>query len=344
MNPDRLVRRAIARLGLSIEQEVTPDLPDLSIQAHAHAGFSQIEITTSAPTSLPVKKPISVYNLLSGYVELQQPATTRDLDILLKGKNSPPSAQALKELLANYADTVFKKRVSVLDILEEHKDIEISLSTFLQMLPPMRIRQYSISSSPLWNPQRLSLTISVVDAPPLSGRDEPYLGVASTYLSGLRAGDKVQLSVRVSNAAFHPPADPTVPLVMICAGSGLAPMRGFIQERAQQKLAGREVAKSLLFYGCRKPTEDFLYGDSELKEWSALDVVDIRPAFSRSTGDSKGCHYVQECVPKSVPYTCIFNLTVFTPFSRLLHDQDDVMEAFNTGAKVRISHPLCFSR
>ncbi|KAI0770686.1 fatty acid hydroxylase [Fomes fomentarius] len=293
VNPDRLVRRAIARLGLSIEQE--------------------IEITTSAPTSLPVKKPISVYNLLSGYVELQQPATTRDLDILFKGKNSPASAQALKELLENYADTVFKKRVSVLDILEEHKDIEISLSTFLQMLPPMRIRQYSISSSPLWNPQRLSLTISVVDAPPLSGRDEPYLGVASTYLSGLRAGDKVQLSVRVSNAAFHPPADPTVPLVMICAGSGLAPMRGFIQERAQQKLAGREVAKSLLFYGCRNPAEDFLYGESELKEWSALGVVDIRPAFSRSTGDSKGCHYVQD---------------------RLLHDQDDVMEAFNAGAKI----------
>ncbi|KAI0754469.1 fatty acid hydroxylase [Daedaleopsis nitida] len=293
VNPDRLVRRAIARLGLPVEQEV--------------------EINTSAPTTLPVKKPISIYNLLSGYIELQQPATTRDLDALVKMTASPKSTQAIKDLIASYADTVFKRRLSVLDILEENGDIDISFSAFLKMLPPMRIRQYSISSSPLWNANRVSLTISVVDAPPLSGRDEPYLGVASTYLAGLRAGDKVQLSVRASNAAFHPPADPTVPLVMICAGSGLAPMRGFLQERAMQKLAGREVAQSLLFFGCRTPEDDFLYGDSDLEEWSKLGVVDIRPAFSRSSADSVDCRYVQH---------------------RLSHDREDVIKAFDAGAKI----------
>ncbi|KAI0694739.1 bifunctional P-450/NADPH-P450 reductase [Earliella scabrosa] len=293
VNPDRLVRRAIARLGLSVEHE--------------------IELNSTAPTSLPVKKPISVYNLLSGYVELQQPATTRDLAILLKAKSSTQTAKALQHLAADYAETVFKKRLSVLDILEEHKDIELELSTFLQLLPPMRIRQYSISSSPLWNAQRVSLTVSIVDAPPLSGRDEPYLGVASTYLAGLRPGDKVQLSVRASNAAFHPPADPIVPLVMICAGSGLAPMRGFLQERAMQKLAGREVATSLLFYGCRTPKEDFLYSDSDLKEWRELGVVDIRPAFSRSTAESEGCRYVQD---------------------RLFRDREDAIRAFEAGAKI----------
>lgn len=154
-----------------------------------------------------MKKPITIYNLLSGYVELQQPATTRDIDLLLAAKNSSSSTQALQDLSANYAEKVFKKRLSVLDILEENKDIEISLSTFLQMLPSMRIRQYSISSSPLWNAERVSLTLSVVDAPALSGRAEPFLGVASTYLAGLQPGDKVQLAVRASNAAFHPPSD-----------------------------------------------------------------------------------------------------------------------------------------
>ncbi len=246
------------------------------------------------PTSLPVKKPISIYNLLSGYVELQQTATARDLEILLSTTTSPASTRVLQDLSANYAEKVFNKRLSVLDILEENKDIELSLSTFLQVLPSMRIRQYSISSSPLWNAERVSLTLSVVDAPSLSGRAEPFLGVASTYLAGLRPGDKVQLAVRTSNAAFHPPSDLSTPLVMICAGSGLAPMRGFLQERAMQKLAGRDVAKSLLFFGCRSPTEDFLYGDSDLKEWSELGIVDIRPAFSRSSADSENCRYVQE--------------------------------------------------
>ena len=254
----------------------------------------QIEISSSVPTSLPVGKAITIHNLLKGYVELQQPATQRDLETLLKAKNSDASTKALKDLSANYAEKVFKTRLSVLDILEENKDIDLPLSTFLQMLPSMRIRQYSISSSPLWNAQRVSLTVSVVDAPALSGRGEPFLGVASTFLAGLQKGDKVQLSVRASNVHFHPPTDPTVPLVMVAAGSGLAPMRGFLQERAMQKLAGRAVAKNLLFFGCRNPSEDFIYGDSDLKEWAALGVVDVRPAFSRCAGESEECRYVQE--------------------------------------------------
>ena len=92
--------------------------------------LTQIEINCVGPTSLPVKKPITIYNLLSGYVELQQPATTRDLDILLASKNSSSSAESLQDLAAHYADKVFKKRLSVLDILEENKDVEESLSAF----------------------------------------------------------------------------------------------------------------------------------------------------------------------------------------------------------------------
>ena len=218
----------------------------------------------------------------------------RDLDILLKAGNSAASTAVLEGLKANYTKKVFTARLSVLDILEDNKDIDISFGQFLQLLPSMRIRQYSISSSPLWKADHATLTLSVVDAPSRSGRVEPFLGVASTYLAGLRSGDKVQMAVRPSNAAFHPPQDLTVPLVMFCAGSGLAPMRGFLQERAEQKKAGREVAKSLLFYGCRKPCEDFLYGDSDLKKWAELGVVDVRSAFSRSSESSEGCYYVQE--------------------------------------------------
>ena len=212
-------------------------MSDIFVHAAGVDLESQIEINSSVPTSLPVGKAISVESLFKGYVELQQPATQRDLEILLNAKNSETSTQALKDLAANYAEKVFKKRLSVLDILEEYRDIDLPLSTFLHMLPSMRIRQYSISSSPLWNPQRVSLTVSIVDAPALSGRSEPFLGVASTYLANLQKGDKVQLSVHSSNVHFHPPTDPTIPLVMVAAGSGLAPMRGFLQERAMQKLA-----------------------------------------------------------------------------------------------------------
>ncbi|KAH8107855.1 bifunctional P-450/NADPH-P450 reductase, partial [Cristinia sonorae] len=292
-NPPRDVRRAIARFGLADDQEV--------------------EISSAGPTSLPTGKPITLSALFGGYVELSQPATTRDLRLLTDAaKDSPESLKVLEELSAAYSEKVVEKRLSVLDILEDNPNINISLEQFLHMLPSMRVRQYSISSSPLWNPTHVTVTVSIIEAPARSGRDEPFQGVSSTYLASLLPGDKVNMAVRASNVAFHPPSDPAVPLVMFCAGSGLAPMRGFLQERALQKQAGRNVAKSLLFFGCRTPTEDYLYSDSDLKEWAELGIVDIRPAFSRSTSESAGCKYVQD---------------------RIWNDRAEVSKAFLGGAK-----------
>ncbi|KAI0356058.1 fatty acid hydroxylase [Trametes cingulata] len=273
-NPSRDVHRVISRFALSPEQ--------------------QIVLSSDGPTSLPVDKPISVFSLLSGYVEISQPATTRDLRALLSVQSSDASKAALEDLSASYADKVMAKRLSILDILEDHPDIQLPFGTYLEMLPPMRVRQYSISSSPLHDPQRPSLTVSVVEAPALSGRKDPFLGVASTFLASLRPGDMVQLAVRGSSAAFHPPEDVSIPMIMFAAGSGLSPMRGFLQERAVQKKAGRDVAKSTLFFGCRSPEEDFLYSDSDLKEWEELGIVDVRPAFSRCPEKSLGCKYVQD--------------------------------------------------
>ncbi len=231
---------------------------------------------------------------MSGYVEITQPATTRDLRDLLAVECSDATKTVLEDLSASYAEKVMTRRLSILDILEDHPDIQLPFGTFLEMLPPMRVRQYSISSSPLHDPTQPSLTVSVVEAPALSGRKDPFLGVASTFLASLRPGDMVQLAVRGSSAAFHPPEDVSIPMIMFAAGSGLSPMRGFLQERAVQKKAGRDVAKSTLFFGCRSPAEDFLYGDSDLKEWQELGIVDVRPAFSRCPEKSEGCKYVQE--------------------------------------------------
>ena len=253
----------------------------------------QITVSSVGPTSLPTDTPITIFNLLIGYVELAQPATTRDLHTLLQAATSEETKQTLEDLTTSY-EKVQAQRLSLLDILEDHPDIKLPFGIFLSLLPSMRLRQYSISSSPLWNPTQVSLTVSVIEAPAISGRKEPFLGVASTYVAGLCAGMKVQLSVRSASAAFHPPPDPMTPMVMFCAGTGLAPMRGFLQDRVYQKKAGREVAKSILFFGCRNPDDDYLYSDSDLKEWEEMGIVDIRPAFSRATERSAGCKYVQE--------------------------------------------------
>ncbi|KAF7312594.1 Fatty acid hydroxylase [Mycena indigotica] len=291
-NPLRDVRRVLARFGLSNEEEVI--------------------LSSVGPTSLPVGKPVKLSEVLTGYVELSQPATKRDLDALASVAKSESTQSYIDDLKANYNDAVQAKRLSVFAIIESHPDIDLAIGAFLQMLPSMRVRQYSISSSPLWNPANITITISVLDAPALSSATEvPFLGVGSNYLANLLPGDRVQMAVRPSAAAFHPPENPLTPVVMFCSGSGLAPMRGFIQERAAQKASGRDVGKMLLFFGCRSPEWDFLYAASDLKTWSEMGVVEVRPAFSRASELSEGCKYVQD---------------------RVWKDRADVADAYQQGA------------
>ncbi|KAF8197732.1 hypothetical protein K438DRAFT_1547919, partial [Mycena galopus ATCC 62051] len=58
-----------------------------------------------------------------------------------------------------------------------------------------------------------------------------------------------------------------------------------------QKASGYNAGK--MFLGCRSPHTDFLYSDTDLAKWTGEGVVDVRPAFSRSSQDSEGCKYVQ---------------------------------------------------
>jgi cytochrome P450/NADPH-cytochrome P450 reductase len=215
-------------------------------------------------------------------VELGQPATKKQVETLAKATKCPPEKKTLEHLLddAVYQEEILAKRVSVLDLLKRYASCELAFGAFLEMLPPMRARQYSISSTPLWNQTHCTLTVAVVDAPALSGQGQ-YLGVASNYLASAQPGVRVAVAVRPSNTAFHQPEDLETPLVMICAGTGLAPFRGFLQERAIQAANGRKLGKALLFFGCSHPDVDFLYRD-ELESWERAGVVELRPAFSNA--------------------------------------------------------------
>lgn len=105
---------------------------------------------------------------------------------------------------------------------------------------------------------------------------------------------KFVTGIRSSSAAFRLPQDASLPVVMFAAGSGIAPMRGFIQERSIQSVSGRNVGKTTLFYGCRSPNEDYLYANDDFKEWLKLGFLEIRPAFSRAIDKSGGSKYIQE--------------------------------------------------
>jgi cytochrome P450 / NADPH-cytochrome P450 reductase len=276
LNPAESVDRALTRFQLSY---------DTQLSVHSGPG---------AQTFLPVETPVTAGELLSSFVELSTPVTRKQLGILADVTVCPPDRDELRSLADDperYTSELLDRRVTLVDLLEQYPACQLTFASFLQMLGPLTPRQYSISSSPRWSPDHVTLTVAVLEAPALSGRGI-YHGAASTFLAQVRPGTRIPVTIRPSNVAFQPPVSLSTPMVMVCAGSGLAPFRGFIQDRAiaaaQESIT---PAPALLFFGCDAPEVDYLYRD-ELAEWAASGVVDVRPAFSSAPSD--GVTYVQD--------------------------------------------------
>ena len=150
---------------------------------------------------------------------------------------------------------------------------------YLEMLPPLRPRYYSISSSPLHDARRCSITVAVVTGEARSGRGA-FEGVCSNHLLRHGEGSLVQAFVKDTRSAFRLPDDPATPIIMIGPGTGLAPFRGFLQERAALGAQGRRIGPALLFFGCRHPEQDFIYA-GELRAFAERGVAQLYPCFSR---------------------------------------------------------------
>ncbi len=228
-NPPAVVERAMRRFGF------------------AQDTYVRLRALSPRTTTLPVGTPVSVERLLAHYVDLGHTATRKQVATLAEHTQCPNTKPKLLELAADDADAsayrteVKRKRRSVLDLLEEHPACELPFETFLDMLPAMTPRYYSISSSPRAQADRCSITVGVVREPAWSGRGT-FEGVCSTYLDRRADGQTVDAFVKDSKSGFALPDDPARPIVMIGPGTGLAPFRGFLQERAALNRAVRRSA------------------------------------------------------------------------------------------------------
>ncbi|WP_235435893.1 bifunctional nitrate reductase/sulfite reductase flavoprotein subunit alpha [Mycobacterium sp. EPa45] len=151
-----------------------------------------------------------------------------------------------------------------------------------EVLVRLTPRLYSISSSPLVSPHEVQLTVSIVRYQAPDGGERG--GVCSTFLAD-RARDVPVFLQRSPH--FRPPEDATAPIVMIGAGTGIAPFRGFLQERRALGHTGR----NWLFFGDRHRAENFYYEDdlTDMVTDGFLNRLDL--AFSR---DQRRRIYVQD--------------------------------------------------
>jgi len=160
------------------------------------------------------------------------------------------------------------------------------LTDCFRALPP---RLYSIASSPKAHPDEVHLTVAAVR---FQAHDKDRKGVASTFLAdSAPAGSKVNVYLH-KNKNFRLPESGDTPIIMVGPGTGIAPFRAFIEERAEDEAKG----ESWLFFGDQKYNEDFLYQlelQDHLKSGS-LTKLDV--AFSRDQPEKV---YVQHKMKES---------------------------------------------
>lgn len=275
-NPDALVQRVTARFGLDPERTV------------------RLSARRRARNTLPVDRPLTLRRLLTDFVELQTPATPEQIAVLAEHTACPPERRPLAELAGLDADA-FRERVtvtglSVLDLLERYRACEVPFERFLELLPVLRPRHYSISSSAQAAPGEIDLMVSLLAAPHRAG-EGTFHGIGSHYVQTVRAGDTVQARVLPCGESFRLPEDDAVPVILVSAGTGLAPFRGAVLDRLHTGSTGT----LLCYFGCDHPEVDYLHRE-EFETAETAGAVSMRPVFSQAPED--GARYVQDRITR----------------------------------------------
>jgi NADPH-ferrihemoprotein reductase len=322
INPDLEVQRLIKILGLEQRKEIPITIRPLD-----------------SVTKVKVPTPTTVLALFQYYLEICGLVSRETVASLAP---FAPTASA-KDLLLQlgrdreaYASFVLHSHVNLGRLLEysvrgtEATWKEVPLSFLVESLPVMQPRYYSISSSSIVQPRQAALTAVVSDTfITANGSTERIHGLATNYMlatkqslssepsqpkahpygltyplegpnQSLRDG-KVYAHIRKSQ--FKLPVTASSSIIMVAAGTGVAPFRGFLQERARLKNMGRDVGLMILFYGCRRSDKDYLYRD----EFASLqeifgDQLKVVTAFSREDPTRK--IYVQDRIQEHSEELC----------------------------------------
>lgn len=185
-------------------------------------------------------------------------------------------------------------RRTILEILEEFNAVTVPLAFLLDIFPVIKRRDFSIASSPLENPNAIQLAIALVSYK--TRLKEKRKGVCSLWLSRLQINDTVAIRICKSSTLLVP--DPTLPAIFIGPGTGVAPIRSFLQHRSHLLSSDHDqlmrAQDNLCFFGCRNQAKDWLFSH----EWIQMESqskIDYHLAASRDQNEKV---YVQHLIEK----------------------------------------------
>jgi len=235
----------------------------------------------------PFPCPTSYRTALTHYVDICAPVKSHLLKALSEHTEDEKQREKLvflstasDEGLGEYSQFIQKERRSIVDVLEHFDSCRPPLDLLLEMLPRLQARYYSISSSQKMDGSTVSVTAHVTT---YQIGDRTIDGVCTTYLASKAVGDRIPVFIRRST--FRLPHRMTIPVIMIGPGTGFAPFRGFLQERLWHKKQGKSVGEMVLYFGCRRSDEDYIYR-GEVEECLKIGLLSgLFTAFSRQSSE-----------------------------------------------------------
>lgn len=236
----------------------------------------------------PFPCPCSYRSALTHYLDITMNPRTHVLKELAEYCTDQKEKERLKlmsstspEGKALYQQWIIHENRNIVHVLEDTPSCRPALDHLCELLPRLQPRYYSISSSPKLYPNTIHITAVVVEYVTPTGRKNK--GVATTWLAQKHPENGKEpptVPIFVRKSQFRLPTRTQTPIIMIGPGTGFAPFRGFIQERQYAHKEGKPVGDTILYFGCRKRAEDFIY-DVELNEYVNSGILKMHLAFSR---------------------------------------------------------------
>ncbi|NXQ47859.1 MTRR reductase, partial [Catharus fuscescens] len=255
---------------------------------------------------------------------------------------------------SDYTHFIRDSNVCLLDLLHAFPSCKPPLSLLIEHLPKLQARSYSVSSSDLYQPGRLCFVFNVVEFPASPSRAVSRKGVCTGWLAELVAPllhpsknslntkgessliEKISIFPRPNNA-FHLPADPSVPFIMVGPGTGISPFIGFLQHRQKlrEKHTDWEFGETWLFFGCRHQDRDYLFKQVYYELRCFVEngtLTHLKVCFSRdsSTAEVAPPKYVQDILrlcAKEVARVLLKERGYFYVCGDKKHMADDVSDA-----------------
>jgi NADPH-ferrihemoprotein reductase len=242
--------------------------------------FSLINLDTDSSKKHPFPCPTTYRTALTHYLEITAIPRTHILKELAEYCTDEKDKEQLRfmasttpEGKAKFHEWITDACRNIVHILEDVPSCRPPIDHLCELLPRLQPRFYSISSSPKVAANTVHVTAVLVKYKTTTGRINK--GVATSFLAMKHPTDGQPLPrvpIYIRKSQFRLPSKPETPIIMVGPGTGIAPFRGFIQERSIQREEGKPVGETILYFGCRKKAEDYLYEEVGwnkvgLEEW-----------------------------------------------------------------------------